>query len=213
MSKSVLVVFSSKSFIVSSPPFKFLTHFEFIFVYGVRECSYFIFLCVVVQFPQHYLLKRVSFPIVYSCLFCHRRIDHSCVGLFLGFPSGSIDLCFSCVRVRVRACVRVCMCMYVCVCVCVHECVCVRVCVCVCMCVCAHARVYVCACACVCARVCACVYVCVRVCTRVCVCVCALVLYCFDYFSFEIREPDTSSFTFLSQDCFYSSGSFVFYTH
>ena len=156
MSKSVLVVFSSKSFIVSSPPFKFLTHFEFIFVYGVRECSYFIFLRVVVQFPQHYLLKRVSFPIVYSCLFCHRRIDHSCVGLFLGFPSGSIDLCFSCVRVCVCACVRVCMC------------VCVRVCVCV------RARVYVCACACVCARVCACVYVCVHVCmcARACVCVC-----------------------------------------
>ena len=43
MSKSVLAVFSSKSFIVSSPPFKFLTHFELIFVYGVRECSNFIF--------------------------------------------------------------------------------------------------------------------------------------------------------------------------
>ena len=207
MSKSVLVVFSSKSFIVSSPPFKFLTHFEFIFVYGVRECSYFIFLRVVVQFPQHYLLKRVSFPIVYSCLFCHRRIDHSCVGLFLGFPSGSIDLCFSCVRVRVCVCVCVCMCVHVHVCVCVCACMSVCMCVCVYVRVCARTRVYVCACACVC--------VCVRVhvCTHVCVCVCALVLYCFDYFSFEIREPDTSSFTFLSQDCFYSSGSFVFYTH
>ena len=67
MSKDVLAVFSSKSFIVSSLTFKFLIHFEFIFVYGVRECSDFIFFWhVVVQFPQHYLLKRVSFP---HCIF------------------------------------------------------------------------------------------------------------------------------------------------
>ena len=32
-------MFSSKSFIVSSLTFKSLIHFEFIFVYGVRECS------------------------------------------------------------------------------------------------------------------------------------------------------------------------------
>ena len=141
-------MFSSKSFIVSSPTFKFLTHFECVFVYGVRESSnffFFFFLHLVVQFPQHYLLKRVSFPIVYSCLFCHRRIDYCCMGLFLGFLSSSVDLYFS----------------FACVCACVH----------------------------------------------------ALVLYCFDYFSFEIREPDTSSFTFLSQDCFCYSGSSVFYTH
>ena len=37
MSKSVLPVFSSKSFIVSSLTFKSLIHSEFIFVYGVRE--------------------------------------------------------------------------------------------------------------------------------------------------------------------------------
>ena len=35
--------------------------FEFIFVYGVRECSNFILLCVAVQFFQHHLLKRLSF--------------------------------------------------------------------------------------------------------------------------------------------------------
>ena len=32
-------MFSSKSFIVSSLTFRSLIHFEFIFVYGVRECS------------------------------------------------------------------------------------------------------------------------------------------------------------------------------
>ena len=48
MSKSVLPMFSSKSFIVSSLTFKSLIHFEFIFVYGVKECSNFILLHVAV---------------------------------------------------------------------------------------------------------------------------------------------------------------------
>ena len=38
-----------------------LCHSEFIFVYGVRECSHFILLLVAVQFSQHHLLKRLSF--------------------------------------------------------------------------------------------------------------------------------------------------------
>ena len=41
MSESVLPMFSSRSFIVSGLMFKPLIHFEFIFVYGFRECSYF----------------------------------------------------------------------------------------------------------------------------------------------------------------------------
>ena len=44
-------MFSSKSFIVSGLTFRFLIRFEFIFVYGVRKCSDFIFLLLVnVQF-------------------------------------------------------------------------------------------------------------------------------------------------------------------
>ena len=61
MSNSVLPMFSSKSFIVSGLPFRSLIHFEFIFVYGVRECSNFILLHVVFQFSQHHLSKRLSF--------------------------------------------------------------------------------------------------------------------------------------------------------
>ena len=61
MSKSVLPIFSSKSFIVSHLTFRSLIYFEFIFVYGVRECSNFILLHVAVQFSQHHLLKRLSF--------------------------------------------------------------------------------------------------------------------------------------------------------
>ena len=63
-----------------------LIHFEFIFVYGVRKCSNWITLHVVVQFSQHHLLKRLSFL---HCVFllCHRLGDHRCVGLTLDFLS------------------------------------------------------------------------------------------------------------------------------
>ena len=45
-------MFSSKSFIVSGLTFRSLIHFEFIFVYGVRECSKFFLLHVAVQFER-----------------------------------------------------------------------------------------------------------------------------------------------------------------
>ena len=44
--QSVLPMFSSRGFIVSSFTFRSLIHFEFIFVYGIRKCSYFILLHV-----------------------------------------------------------------------------------------------------------------------------------------------------------------------
>ena len=94
MSKSVLLLFSSKSFIVSGLIFRSLIHFEFIFVHGIRKCSNFILLHVAIQFSQHHLLKRLSFfhhiflpPL--SKIKCCR-----CMGLFLGFQSCSIDLYF-----------------------------------------------------------------------------------------------------------------------
>ena len=66
MLKSVLPIFSSKGFIVSGLTFRYLIHFEFAFVYGVRKCSSFILLHVAVHFSQHHLLKRLSFP---HCIF------------------------------------------------------------------------------------------------------------------------------------------------
>ena len=66
MSSSVLSMFSSKSYIVSSLTFRSLIHFEFIFAYGVRKYSNFILKHVVFQFSQHYLLKRLSLP---HCIF------------------------------------------------------------------------------------------------------------------------------------------------
>ena len=46
MSKSVPPMFSSRIFMVFSLTFRSLIHFEFSFVYGVRECSNFILLQV-----------------------------------------------------------------------------------------------------------------------------------------------------------------------
>ena len=94
MSSSVLPVFSSKSYIFSGLTFRFLIHFEFIFVYGVRKCSNFILLCVVVQFSQHHLSKRLSLP---HCIFLPplcKEGTHRYMGLFLGFLSGFIGLYF-----------------------------------------------------------------------------------------------------------------------
>ena len=54
-------MFSSKSFIVSGLAFRSLTHFKFIFAYGVRKYSSFILLHVSEQFSRHHLLKRLYF--------------------------------------------------------------------------------------------------------------------------------------------------------
>ena len=66
MSLSVLPMFSFKSCIVSGLTLRSLIHFDFIFVYDVRKCSYFILLHVAVQFSQHHLLKRLSLPRLYT---------------------------------------------------------------------------------------------------------------------------------------------------
>ena len=46
----VLLMFSSRSFVVSGLMLRTLIHFEFIFVYAIRECSNFILLYITVQF-------------------------------------------------------------------------------------------------------------------------------------------------------------------
>ena len=48
-------------FVASHLAFRSLIHFEFIFLYSVRECSDFILLHVAVQFTQHHVSKRLSF--------------------------------------------------------------------------------------------------------------------------------------------------------
>uniref|UniRef100_A0A8D1VC54 Uncharacterized protein n=1 Tax=Sus scrofa TaxID=9823 RepID=A0A8D1VC54_PIG len=66
MSESVWPMFSSKGFIVSGLISRSLIHLEFLFVYGVRECSNFILLHVAVRVSQHHLLKGLS---LLHCIF------------------------------------------------------------------------------------------------------------------------------------------------
>ena len=92
MSENILPMFSSRSLMVSCFTFKSLSHFEFIFVRGVRVFPSFTDLHAAVWFSQHHLLKRLFFSILYSCLLCQRLIDHRCLGLFLGSLFCSIGL-------------------------------------------------------------------------------------------------------------------------
>ena len=60
MSENVLPIFSSRSLMVLCLMFRSLSHFEFIFVHGVRVCSNFIDLDPALQLSQHYLLKILA---------------------------------------------------------------------------------------------------------------------------------------------------------
>ena len=64
MSLSVLPTFSSKSFIVPGLSFRSLIHFELIFVYGVRKCSFFhTFPCSCPVFPALFNEETVFAPL------------------------------------------------------------------------------------------------------------------------------------------------------
>ena len=63
MSKSVLPMFSSESFIVSGITFRSLIHFEFIFVYDVRECPNIILLNCYPVFPAPLIEETVFSPL------------------------------------------------------------------------------------------------------------------------------------------------------
>ena len=94
--QSVLPMFFSRSFMVSSLTFRSFTQFELIFVYDVRKCSNFLLLHVAFQVPQHHFLKTVFFCYLFMPLYC-RLTDHKCVGLFLGslFCYTALCACFS----------------------------------------------------------------------------------------------------------------------
>ena len=55
----------SKGFIFSGLTFRSLIHFEFIFVYGVWECSNFILLHVALQVSPTPLIEETVFPPLY----------------------------------------------------------------------------------------------------------------------------------------------------
>ena len=61
MSENVLPMFSSRSLMVSCLIFKSFSHFEFIFVHGVRVCSSVMDVHAAVQVSQQCLLNGLSF--------------------------------------------------------------------------------------------------------------------------------------------------------
>ena len=72
---------------------KHLIHFELIFVCGIRRGVVSFFCTWPSSFLNTIYWRHYPSLIVYSWLFCHKHIDHVCVGLFLGFLFCSIDLC------------------------------------------------------------------------------------------------------------------------
>ena len=84
-------VFSFQSY-SSKYCIKIFIHFKFVFVYAIKKQFSMILLPVAVQFSQHHLLRVLYFPIVCSCLFWQRLIDHISLGIFLVSLFGSIDL-------------------------------------------------------------------------------------------------------------------------
>ena len=90
MSESVLLMFSSRSFIVSGLTFRSLVHFEFSFVYGVRKCSSFILLQVVDQFSQEHLLKSIRHCFEFKLLLFGNSKSYINILHFLFFSSSRI---------------------------------------------------------------------------------------------------------------------------
>ena len=90
MSECVLPMFSSESY-RTCLIFRCLIHFEFIFVYDVRECSNFLLIHVAIEFSQHHLLKGLSFLLCIALPTLSRLIDYRYVGFFLDFLSYSFD--------------------------------------------------------------------------------------------------------------------------
>ena len=107
MSSSVLPMFSSKSFIVSGLTFRCLIHFEFIFVYGVRKCSYFILLHVAVQFSQqHFIEEAVFAPFFILASFVKNKVPIDAWVYFLAFYL--VPLVYNSVSVPVTYCLDDC---------------------------------------------------------------------------------------------------------
>ena len=68
-------MFYSRSLMFSGLTFSSLVHLEFIFVYGVRECSNFILLYLGAQYSQHHLLKRLSLLFAYFCFLSAKSLQ------------------------------------------------------------------------------------------------------------------------------------------
>ena len=112
-SENILLIFYSRSLMVSCIIYKLLSHFQFFFcmiwkndlkssesqtwLSDWTELNWENDLTLLISmwlssFSNIPGWRDCLFPLVYSCLFCCRLIVHRCVGLFLGTPLFSIDL-------------------------------------------------------------------------------------------------------------------------
>ena len=106
MSENVSPMFSSKSFIVSGLISRPLIHLEFIFVYGVMQCSNFILFHVAIQFSQHNLLNKLFFlhciflpplsltVVVWVEFWAFYPVPLIYISVFVPVPYGFDDCCF-----------------------------------------------------------------------------------------------------------------------
>ena len=92
LSRSYCPMLSSRSFMVGGFVFKFLIHFELIFVSNIRYNSISSFWIWLSCFPNTIYWRDYPFPIEYSWLSCQMLVDHMCTGLFLGSQFCSVDL-------------------------------------------------------------------------------------------------------------------------
>ena len=75
MSESVLLVFSSRRFIVSGLTFRSLIHFEFIFVYRVIKCSFHSFTCSCPAFPAQFIEDALFSPLYILASFVKNKVS------------------------------------------------------------------------------------------------------------------------------------------
>ena len=96
MSKIVLPMFSSRSFMVSGLTFKSLMHQVYFCTWCERVFRFDTFACNCPVFPTPFIKEAVFSPIVYSSLLCCRLTAHVSFGSFLGCLFCFIDpgVCF-----------------------------------------------------------------------------------------------------------------------
>jgi hypothetical protein len=87
---SISSTFSSSNSVVLGLSLKSFTHCEWIFIDGERQESSFFLLPIAIQFSQHYLLKKVSFPNICSCCLYGKLVIYKC-GFISEFSIGLWD--------------------------------------------------------------------------------------------------------------------------
>ena len=94
MSERDLPLFSSRSFIVSGLMFRSLIHFEFIFVYGVKKCSSFIFfMCSCPAFTAQLIEETVLSPLYILASFVKVKVPIDVGVYFLVSPLFHWSIC------------------------------------------------------------------------------------------------------------------------